>query len=57
MIDDPVVEEIRTYRKKHAEKYGNDLKQIVQALREKEKVTKHKILNPGPKLLLKQTGS
>ena len=57
MIEDPIVEEIRCYRKKHAALYGNDLKRIVEALREKEKISKHVFLNPGPKLLLKKTGS
>ena len=57
MIEDPIVEEIRSYRKKHAEKFGNDLKRIVEDLREKEKKSKHVFLNPGPKLLLKKTGS
>ena len=33
MIDDPIVEEIRRYRKEHAERYGNDLNRIVEALR------------------------
>ena len=57
MIEDPIVAEIRSYRKKHAEKFGNDLKRIVEDLREKEKKSKHVFLNPGPKLLLKKTGS
>lgn len=30
---------------------------IVEALREKEKKSKHIFLNPGPKMLLKKTGS
>ncbi len=57
MIEDPIVEEVRRYRKAHAAKYGNDLNRIVRALREKEHTSKHVQLNPGPKLLLKQTGS
>ena len=57
MIEDPIVEEIRYYRKEHAKKYDNDIKRIVNALREKEKNSKHKFLNPGPKTLLKRTGS
>ena len=52
MIEDPIVEEIRKHRKKHAAKYGNDLQCIVKALREKEKKSQRKILNPGPKFLL-----
>lgn len=57
MIGDPIVEEIRNYRKEHAKKYGNDIKRIVNALKKKEKNSKHKFLNPGPKMLLKRTGS
>ncbi len=57
MIEDPIVEEIRRHRKEHAAKYGNDLKRIVEALRKKEHESTHPQLNPGPKLLLKQTGS
>lgn len=37
VIDDPIVEEIRFFRKKHAKKFGNDIKRIVEDLREKEK--------------------
>lgn len=57
MIKDPIVEEVRRYRKEHAAKYGNDLSRIVKALREKECESTHPQLNPGPKLLLKQTGN
>lgn len=57
MIEDPIVEEIRRYRKAHAAKYGNDLKRIVEALRKKERLSKRALLNPGPKALLKNTGS
>ncbi|MDM8517233.1 hypothetical protein QUF76_13610 [Desulfobacterales bacterium HSG16] len=57
MIEDPIVEEVRKYRKMHAEKYGNDLKRIVEALRKRERESKRKLLNPGPKLRLDKTGS
>jgi len=57
MIEDPIVEEIRRYRKEHAAQYGNDLKRIVEALRNKERNSKHTQLNPGPKMLMKKTGS
>ena len=57
MIEDPIVEEIRSFRKMHSEKFGNNLKRIVEDLREKEKKSTHTFLNPGPKLLLKKTGS
>ena len=51
MIDDPIVEEIRRFRKEHAAKYGNNLQLIVEALREKERLSDRVRLNPGPKLL------
>lgn len=51
MIDDPIVEEIRRFRKEHAAAYGNNLQRIVEALREKERVSDRVRLNPGPKRL------
>ena len=51
MINDPIVEEVRRYRKEHAARYGNDLNRIVEALRQKERESNHIQLNPGPKLL------
>ncbi len=57
MYRDPIVEEVRRYRNEHAARYDNDLKRIVEALREKERTSKHVQLNPGPKALLRPTGS
>lgn len=57
MIKDPIVEEVRKYRKEHASKYGNNLKRIVDALRKRELSSKRNLLNPGPKLTLSKTGS
>jgi len=57
MIKDPIVEEVRHCRKEHASKYGNDIKRIVEALRKRELCSKRKVLNPGPKLVLSDTGS
>ena len=51
MIDDPIVEEIRRFRREHAAKYGNNLQRIVDALREKERLSDRVRLNPGPKQL------
>ncbi len=48
MIEDPIVEEIRKYRKEHAARYGNDLKRIVEAFREKERQSKRPVVNFGP---------
>jgi hypothetical protein len=36
MIDDLIVEELRSHRKAFAEAHGNDLEQIAAALRERE---------------------
>ncbi|POZ50116.1 hypothetical protein [Methylovulum psychrotolerans] len=55
MVNDPIVEEVRRYRKEHAAHYDNDLSRIVEAMRQKERESKHIKLNPGPKLLLKAT--
>ncbi len=57
MNTDPIVEEIRRYRKKHADKYNNDLNKIFDALKKDEKKSKRKFVNLGPKLLLAKTGS
>jgi hypothetical protein len=54
MIDDPIVEEVRRFRKEHAAQFGNDLKRIVEDLRKKEKESTHIQLSPGPKLLLRK---
>ena len=51
MIEDPIVEEVRKYRQEHAAKYGNNLERIIEAFRKKEYESKHKLLNPGPKLI------
>ncbi len=52
MIKDPVVEEIRQYRRAHTAEHGNDLGRIVQALRKRERDSDRPVLNPGPKKLL-----
>lgn len=51
MFDDPIVEEIRRYRREHAAKYGNDIHRIFEALRENQKKSKRKVVNFGPKRL------
>jgi len=51
MIDDPIVEELRIYRKEHAAQYNNDIDLIVKALKEYECESGYVYLNPGPKLL------
>ena len=57
MIEDPIVEEVRNYRLEHAAKYGNNLERIILDFRKKEHESKRKVLNPGPKILLRKTGS
>lgn len=54
MMNDPIVEEIRRYRKQHAARYGNDMARIAAVFREKERLSGRVHLNPGPKLLDKQ---
>lgn len=49
MTEDPIVAEIRQYRKALAAKHGNDLRRIVEALRKRERESDRKVLNPGPK--------
>ncbi len=49
MFPDPIVEEVRRIRQEHAAKYGNDLDRIVEALREKERLSTRPVLNPGPR--------
>jgi hypothetical protein len=52
MIEDPIVAEVRKYREQHAATYGHDLRRIVAALREREKISERPVLNPGPKYIL-----
>jgi hypothetical protein len=52
MIEDPIVSEVRKYREQHAATYGHDLRKIVAALREREKLSERPVLNPGPKYIL-----
>ncbi len=54
MINDPIVEEVRRYRKEHSQRYGNDLSRIVEALRKKECESTRIRLNPGPKYLFEE---
>ncbi len=54
MINDPIVEEVRRYRREHAARYGNDLNRIVEALRKKERESHRILLNPGLKLINKE---
>jgi hypothetical protein len=57
MKEDPIVAEIRRFREEHAEKYGHNLKRIVESLREFEATSGRKVVHREPRLLLKKTGS
>ncbi len=54
MIEDPIVEEMRRYRREHASKYGNNLELIISAFRKKEQESKRNILNPGLRMLFRK---
>ena len=45
MIDDPVVEEIRTHRQAHAARFNYDLAAIFAALVEREKSSSRPVIN------------
>ena len=57
VIDDPIVAEVRRYRREHTLAHGSDLNRIVADLRKRERESKRPLLNPGPKLILEHTGS
>jgi hypothetical protein len=57
MIKDPIVDEVRQHRQEHAKEHGNNLDRIVESLRKRERDSKRKLLNPGPKSRLEKTGS
>lgn len=57
MIKDPIVEEVRKSRQKHAAKFNYDLRKIFEDLKSRQKETNHKIVSRKPKPFLKATGS
>ena len=57
MIEDPIVEEMRRFRREHAARHDNDLDQICKALREREARSKRKLVNRGSRVFLPKTGS
>jgi hypothetical protein len=57
MFEDPVVDEIRKFWQEHAAKYGNDLKQIVKALQEKQEQSNRPVIKREPKRIPVDTKS
>ena len=57
MKKDPIVEEIRKIREKHAAQFNYDLRAICADLKNKEKTFDHPIVSLPPKRILKETGS
>lgn len=57
MDKDPIVEEVRNSRQKHAAKFNYDLQKIFEDFRSRQKETNHKIVSRKPKPYLKATGS
>lgn len=49
MIDDPIVEEVRTHRQAHAARYNYDLAAIFAALLEREKSSSRLVINRPPR--------
>lgn len=49
MFEDPIVEEVRKFRKMHAAKYNNDLVAICKALKIREKQSNRKVVNRKPR--------
>ena len=50
MFEDPIVDEVRAARMKHAAQFNFDLKKIAQDLKEKEKQSKRRTVSYLPKL-------
>ena len=49
MQKDPIVEEVRRVRERHAAKYGYDLDAICKALREDQRRSRRKVVSLPPK--------
>ncbi|VEN74573.1 conserved hypothetical protein [Candidatus Desulfarcum epimagneticum] len=49
MMKDPIVDEVRRRRQEHAKENQNDLDRIIESFRRRERDSKRKTLNPGPK--------
>jgi hypothetical protein len=49
MFKDPIVEEVRAARQKHAAQFSYDLRKIAEDLRAKEQQSGHKVVSFPPK--------
>lgn len=57
MIRDPIVEEVRRARQKHAARFNYDLQAIFKDLKEKEKASGRRLVSYPPKRPLRGTGT
>ncbi len=57
MKSDPIVEEVRAQRQKHAASYDYDLAKICRALKEAEEKSSRPVVNRSPRLLLRKSGT
>lgn len=57
MIHDPIVEEIREARRRHAEKFGNNLEKIYKDLKSMQSKSGRKAISRQPKKYLRATGT
>ena len=56
-MKDPIIEEVRRAREKHAAKFNYNLDDIADDLRKKERRRKYKIVSLPAKPFLKETGT
>lgn len=55
MFKDPIVEEVRTARQKHAARFNYDLSKIAEDLRAKEQQSGRKVVSFPPKPIRKKS--
>ena len=51
-MKDPIVEEVRRYRRNHSERFENDLDAICDDLRRHQAVSGHRIVRLNPKKII-----
>jgi hypothetical protein len=57
MTRDPIVEEVRRARQRHAARFNYDLQAIFKDLKEKEKASGRRLVSYPPKRPLRATGT